>query len=329
MKKSMLLLVVIFALALTCVAGAEDYKIGYSCNNFNDTFQTVIYGYAQDFAEANGIEFFLSDAQNDELKQQDQIRAQIEDGVNALVVVAVNPQGVDPIVDMAKEAGIPLVFVNRNPYSDEGAVIPEGVYYVGSNEIDAGKFQAQFVVDKLGEDAECGYVVLLGELSNTATPLRTQGNKEVFDALEGYKFLAEQTGNWQRDQGLSITENYITTYGDELCAVMSNNDEMALGAVEALEAAGIKDKVVVVGVDLIDDAITAIEAGRLDASVKQDGKGQGEGAMGVALAVLKGEEVEQNTVVPFVPVSIDNLDEYKPVVEEAPAEEVVEEAAAK
>lgn len=312
MKKSLLLFLVV-ALVLTVASAvcAEEFYIGYSCNNFNDTFQTVIKDYAQAYAEANDIKFYLADAQNDEMKQQDQIRGMIEDGVNALVVVAVNPQGVDAIVDLAKEAGIPLVFVNRNPYSDEGAVIPEGVYYVGSNEIDAGKFQAQFVVDKLGEDAECGYVVLLGELSNTATPLRTQGNKEVFDALPGYKFLAEQTGNWQRDQGLSITENYITTYGDELCAVMSNNDEMALGAVEALEVAGIKDKVVVVGVDLIDDAITAIEAGRLDASVKQDGKGQGEGAMGVALAVLKGEAVEQNTVVPFVPVSLDNLEEYK------------------
>ena len=313
MKKSVVLLVVLLALAMVCVAGAQDtFKIGYACNNFNDTFQTVIEGYAEQFAKDNGIEFVYADGRDDEMKQMSDIENFIADGVDALVVVAVNPQGVDPIIDKAAEAGIPLVFVNRNPFSaDDGSDIPDGVFYVGSNEIDAGMYQAKYVVDKLGEDAKCGYVVLMGQLSNTATPLRTEGNKKVFDELEGYKFLAEQTGNWQRDQGMSITENWITTYGDELCAVMANNDEMALGAVEALEAAGMKDKVVVAGVDLIDDAVVAIEEGRLDCSVKQDGKGQGEGAMGVALAALKGEEVEKLTVVPFVPVSIENVEEYK------------------
>ncbi len=312
MKKSVVLLVVLLALAIACAASADGFKIGYACNNFNDTFQTVIEKYAREFAEANGVEYVYADGHEDELKQQDQIKAMIEDGVNALVVVAVNPMGVEPIIDMAADAGIPLVFVNRNPFSaDDGSDIPDGVYYVGSNEIDAGMYQAQFVVDKVGADAECGYVVLLGELSNTATPLRTEGNHKVFDELAGYKSLAEETANWQRDQGLAKVENWITTYGDQICAVMANNDEMALGAVEALEAAGMKDKVVVAGVDFIDDAAVAIEEGRLDCSVKQDGKGQGEGAMGVALKVLNGEEVEKLTSIPFVPVTIDNLAEMR------------------
>ena len=312
MKKSVVLFVVLLALAIACTASADGFKVGYACNNFNDTFQTVIEKYAREYAEANGVEYVYADGHEDELKQQDQIKAMIEDGVNALVVVAVNPMGVDPIIDMAAEAGIPLVFVNRNPFSaDDGSDIPDGVYYVGSNEVDAGNFQAEYVVNKLGEDAQCGYVVLMGQLSNTATPGRTGGNKEIFDKYEGYKFLAEQTGNWQRDQAVTIIENWITAYGDELCAVMANNDEMALGAVEALETAGMKDKVLVAGVDLIDDAVVAIEEGRLDCSVKQDGKGQGEGAMGVALAALKGEEVDKLTVVPFVPVSIDNVADMK------------------
>ena len=312
MKKSVVLLVVILALAIACAASADGFKIGYACNNFNDTFQTVIEKYAREYAEANGVEYVYADGHEDELKQQDQIKAMIEDGVDALVVVAVNPMGVDPIIDMAAEAGIPLVFVNRNPFSaDDGSDIPDGVYYVGSNEIDAGMYQAQFVVDTVGADAECGYVVLLGELSNTATPLRTEGNHKIFDELAGYKSLAEETANWQRDQGLAKVENWITTYGDQICAVMANNDEMALGAVEALEAAGMKDKVVVAGVDFIDDAAVAIEEGRLDCSVKQDGKGQGEGAMGVAIAVLNGEEVEKLTSIPFVPVTIENLAEMR------------------
>ena len=316
MKKSVVLLVVILSLAMACVAGAQDtFKVGYACNNYNDTFQTYILSYADEFAKENGIDLKLADGRDDEMKQMSDIENFIADGVDALIVVAVNPQGVTPIIDKAADAGIPLVFVNRNPFIDpdtaESLEIPDGVYYVGSNDIDAGNYQAEFVVDKLGADAECGYVVLMGQLSNTATPQRTAGVKEIFDKNDGYKFLAEQTGNWQRDQGMSITENWITAFGDELCAVMANNDEMALGAVEALEAAGLKDKVVVAGVDLIDDAIVAIEEGRLDFSAKQDGKGQGEGAVSVALAALKGEEVEKNTFVPFVPVSIDNVADMK------------------
>lgn len=313
MKKSVLLfLVVVLALSTFCVANAAEYKIGYSCNNFNDTFQTVIEGYAKAFAEENDIEYKSADAANDEMKQQDQIKTFIEDGMNAILVVPVNPQGMQPVIDMCKEAKIPLVFVNRTPFTaEDGSDIPEGVYYVGSKSIDAGIFQAQAVVKMLGEDATCGYAILQGELSNEATGARTEGNKQVFGEYPGYKFLIEQCGNWQRDQGMTITENLITTYGDELCAVMANNDEMALGAIEALEAAGIKDKVIVTGVDLIDDAKVAIKEGRLDASVLQDGKGQGAGAMEVAMKALKGEKVDALTSVPFVPVTKDNIADYE------------------
>ena len=315
MKKSVVLFVVLLALAMVLTAGAQDtFKIGYACNNYNDTFQTIILDYAEKYAQANGIDLKLADGRDDEMKQVSDIENFIADGVDALIVVLVNPQGADPIIDKAAEAGIPLVFVNRNPFvGDDGVMgeIPDGVYYVGSNDKDSGIFQAEYVVNTLGEDAQCGYVILMGQLSNTATPARTEGNKEVFGKYEGYKFLAEQTGNWQRDQGMSITENWITAFGDELCAVMGNNDEMALGAVEALEAAGLKDKVIVTGIDLIDDAKVAIEEGRLDCSVLQDGKGQGETAVSIALAVLKGEKVEKLTVVPFVPVSIDNVAEMK------------------
>lgn len=316
MKKSIVLLVVILSLAFAAVAGAQDtYKIGYACNNYNDTFQTYIMGYADAYAAENGVELVLADGRDDEMKQMSDIENFIADGVDALIVIPVNPQGVEPIIDKAAEAEIPLIFVNRNPFIDpdtaEELEIPEGVYYVGSNEVDAGNFQAQFVVDQLGEDAKCGYVVLMGQLSNTATPGRTGGNKEIFDLYPGYEFLAEQTGNWQRDQAVTIVENWITAYGDQLCAVMANNDEMALGAVEALETAGMKDDVIVAGVDLIDDAIVAIKEGRLDFSAKQDGQGQGEGAVKTAVAVLNGEEVEKWTVIPFIPVSAENVEDFE------------------
>ncbi len=313
MKKFFLfVLLTILAVTPAIVMADDQLFIGYACNNFNDTFQTVIEGYAKDFAAKNNIKYESADGKEDSMAQLDQITAFINEGVNALVVVPVDPTAMQPVIDQAKAANIPLVFVNRTPFTAaDGSDIPDGVYYVGSKSIDAGIFQAQYVVDKLGKDAKVGYAVLLGELSNEATTARTEGNKQGFKDCPNYTELAEQGGHWQRDQGLSITENWITAYGDKLNVILGNNDEMALGAVEALEQAGIKDKVMVLGVDLIDDAKVAIEAGRLDASVLQDGKGQGAGAMEVAMKAAKGEKPDKLTNVPFVLVTKDNLADYK------------------
>ncbi|NMA12613.1 MAG: sugar ABC transporter substrate-binding protein [Chloroflexi bacterium] len=314
MKKSLMLFVVVLIVAalMTGVVSAQDkFKIGYSCNNFNDTFQTFIEDYARTYAEENNIEYSYADAGEDILKQQDQIKAFITEGVDAVVVVAVDTSAADPIIEMTKEAGIPVVFVNRNPFSEiEEKDIPENAYYVGSESIDAGIFQAEYLVKLMGEEKPVGYAILMGLLSNEAAVARTEGNKKVLDEYKNYKLLAEKNGDWQRDQGMTIAENWITAYGDELNAILSNNDEMALGAVEAVEAANRKD-IVVMGVDLIADAITAIKEGRLAASVLQDAKGQGEGAMKIAESILKGDEVEKVTWIPYVLVTPENLADFE------------------
>jgi len=316
MMKKFIVLFLIVVLAMGVLSGtvnaADKIKIGYSCNNFNDTFQTVIEGYAKAYAEANDIDYSYTDAGEDVIKQQDQIKAFISEGVDALVVVPVDTSAMDPVIKLAAEAKIPLVFVNRNPFAGiKTEDIPANTYYVGSESIDAGIFQAEYLVKKLGEDAKVGYAILVGMLSNEAAVARTEGNKQVLDKYAGYKLLAEKNGDWQRDQGMSITENWITAYGDELNAVLANNDEMALGAIEALEAAKIKDKVIVMGVDLIDDAKVAIKEGRLDASVLQDGKGQGEGGMKIAMQVLAGEKVDPITMIPYVLVTPENIADYE------------------
>ncbi|NMB94812.1 MAG: sugar ABC transporter substrate-binding protein [Flexilinea flocculi] len=315
MKKYLvLILIVVLAMGVLpgAVSAADKIKIGYSCNNFNDTFQTVIEGYARAYAEANGIDYSYSDAGEDVIKQQDQIKAFISEGVDALVVVPVDTSAMDPIIKLAAEAKIPLVFVNRNPFAGlKAEEIPANTYYVGSESIDAGIFQAEYLVKKLGEDAKAGYAILVGMLSNEAAVARTEGNKQVLNKYPGYKLLAEKNGDWQRDQGMSITENWITAFGDELKAILANNDEMALGAIEALEAAKIKDKVIVMGVDLIDDAKVAIKEGRLDASVLQDGKGQGEGGMKIAMQVLAGEKVDPITMIPYVLVTPENIADFE------------------
>ena len=108
----------------------------------------------------------------------------------------------------------------------------------------------------------------MGILSNEGAVKRTEGNEEVLSEYPDIKILAKEAGDWQYDKGMSITENWITAYGDDLNAVLANNDGMAIGALQALEAAG-RDDIIVVGVDAIPDAVNLVAEGKLDATVLQ------------------------------------------------------------
>lgn len=314
--KKILAIVLVLVLAMgmlaACGGGTEEeggdgtYKVGYACNNFNDTFQTYIVDAAKAAAKDNGISLDVQDAQEDVIKQQDQVKAMIEQGVNALIVVPVDTSAMEPITSAAQEAGIPLVYVNRNPFGENA--LPEGVYYVGSQEIVAGKFQAEYLIELMGEEGGVG--ILQGILSNEGALKRTEGNETVLSQYPGVKVLAKETGNWQRDQGMSLTENWLTAYGDGLNAILANNDEMALGAVQALQAAGRTD-VIVMGVDAIGDARTAVADGTLAATVLQDAAGQGGGAVSVVAKALAGESVDSVTWIDFVLITPENIKDFQ------------------
>lgn len=283
----------------------EGFTIGYASSNLNDTGQTFIADAAVAYAEENGITIDVQDAQEDVIKQQDQVKAMIEKGVDAILVVPVDTSAMGPITDAVTGAGIPLVYVNRNPFGEDAP--PEGVYYIGSKEIVAGEIQGNALISLLGETGNVA--ILMGKLDNEAAVKRTEGNKNVFSMYPGIKILAEETGNWQRDQGLALTENWLTAYGDDLNAILANNDEMALGAVQALKSAGRTD-VFVLGVDATPDAKAAVGDGSLAGTVLQDLAGQGAGGMDIAFKVLNGEMLDQVTWIDFVSVTPDNLAEF-------------------
>ncbi|MDR0387037.1 MAG: substrate-binding domain-containing protein [Treponema sp.] len=313
MKRTVLLIAAILLVTAGLFAAGGSQQggktlVGYVCNNFNDTFQGYIMnefrGYFADKPEY-ALEF--QDAQEDVVKQQDQVNNLISKGAKALVVVPVNTSAMAPITKAAQDAKIPLVYVNRNPFGESS--LPANVFYVGSQEIVAGTLQMEAMGKLL--NGEGGVCILMGKLDNEGAILRTQGNEDTIKAkFPNIKVLAKETGNWQRDQGMSLTENWITTYGNNLNGILGNNDEMALGAVEALRAAGRSD-VVVMGVDAIPDAITAVDNGSLAATVLQDAKGQGRGAGEAAHKALSGQSQESINWVPFVLVDKSNLAQYK------------------
>lgn len=287
-------------------ATEDDYVIGYLCSNFNDTGQVYVKDGAKAKAEELGMVFLEADAQEDVIKQQDQAKAFIVEKVDVLLCVPVSTDAMDPIIKDAKDAGIPLVFINRNPFGETEP--PEGCYYVGSEEIVAGQKQADYLIELLGDKKDASIFILEGKLDNEAAIKRTKGAQEGLEAA-GFSIKAIEVGNWQRDQAVTITENWLTAYAGEMTAIVANNDEMALGAVEALQKANRAD-VIVLGVDFTPDAKAAILEGKMVGSVRQDLSGQGAGGVQIAYDVLKMGTSEKTVWIPFVLITADEADKY-------------------
>ena len=157
-----------------------------------------------------------------------------------------------------------------------------------------------------GEGEIC---ILMGQLNHEAAQDRTRGVKEIIaEKFPNIKILAEQTGNWMRNEGVTVVENWLTAYPN-LKAIASNNDEMAMGALVAIESAG-RTGIFVAGTDGNPDAFQAIKDGRMVATVLQDAKGQGAGAGDYVIKALKGEKLEPINWIPFVLITKENLNDY-------------------
>jgi len=298
------------ALALSTAGCKAKGKttVGFVSCNLNDSFQVdVMNAFKNYFADKPEYEIIVQDAQEDVIRQQDMVNTLLSQGVKAMTVVTVNTDATAPIIKSVQDAKIPLVFVNRNPFG-ESAPLPN-TYYIGSQEIIAGEFQGELLGKLLnGQGNVC---ILMGILANESTMKRTEGNEKVFrEKYPGIKVLAKETGNWQRDQGLTVTENWLTAYGSDVNAILGNNDGMALGAVEALKNAGRTD-VIVMGIDAIPDAKVAVKEGSMAATVLQDAAGQGRGAAETVVKVLTGQKPDPIQWIPFVLITKENLAQYE------------------
>ena len=213
----------------------------------------------------------------------------------------------------AADAGVPLVFVNREPVNVDD--LPDNQAFVASDERESGTLEAQEICRLLKEKGKgegAKIVVLMGELSNQAARMRTQDVHDVIatDECSFMEIVEEQTANWQRTEATDLMTNWLSA-GLEFDAVVSNNDEMAIGAIQAMKAANISmEDMLVGGVDATQDALAAMAAGDLDVTVFQDAAGQGKGALDAALRLAKGEDVDQKVYIPFQLVTPDNMDQF-------------------
>ncbi len=298
------------ALAVMMSTAAHAETIGVSMALFDDNFLTVLRNGMSDYAKTlDGVELQIEDAQNDVAKQQSQVQNFIASGVSAIIVNPVDTDATAALSKAAADAGIPLVYVNREPVNINE--LPEKQAFVASNEQESGTLETQEVCRLLNGKGKV--VVMMGELSNQAARMRTQDIKDVIatDECKGLEIVEEQTANWSRTQGSDLMTNWLAA-GLEFDAVISNNDEMAIGAIQALKAAGRSmDSVVVAGVDATQDALAAMAAGDLDVTVFQDAAGQGKGSVDAALKLAKGEKVETKVYIPFQLVTPANIADFQ------------------
>lgn len=280
-------------------------KIGVSIASFDDTFLVYMMDGMKAHQETlEGAEVTYVDAKEDAAKQLEQVENFIIQGMDSVVVVPVNTEATAPITEACTEAGVNLVYVNRLP-----ANLPDEVVFVGSQSIDAGIFQMEYVGEKIG--GEGNVVIMMGKLDNEAAIKRTEGNKQVIaEKYPDIKVIKEQTANWSRAEGMSLMENWLSS-GDDIAAVLCNNDDMALGAIQALEAAGLLEDVVVGGVDATPDAITEVKSGKLDCTVFQDAAGQGGGGIQAAYDKATGVSVDKQVWIPFQLVTPDNVADFE------------------
>jgi ribose transport system substrate-binding protein/inositol transport system substrate-binding protein len=280
----------------------DSLKIGYSVYWLSE-FATLMTDAMQEKADAEGVELLVRDANWDASKQLGHVEEFITQGVDAMIIAAVDATSMQQGVAMADDAGIPFIGVNMY-------VEAEGVdAYSGPNDVRAGEMMVEYCIDKLGTSFNC--IVLEGAEGYFAMLDRREGIKNMTDANTGINVLAIKTANWTREGALELMENYIQEFGDEIQAVVCHNDEMALGAIQALEAAGMNDKVIVTGVDAIYDGCKAIKDGRYEYTVFQDATLEGGLAFEKALALAKGETLEEKeTFIDMVGVTADNVDEY-------------------
>lgn len=262
-------------------------KVGFSISTLNNPFFVTLSEGAKAVSEENGVELVIVDAQDDASKQASDVEDLIQQGIDLLLINPVDSSAVGSAVESANAAGIPVITVDRS--ADSGEVIS----HIASDNVAGGKLAGEYLLELAGEGAKVA--MLEGVPGSSAARDRGAG---FLEAVEGkVDLVSSQTANFNRSEGLSVMENMLQAHPD-IEAVFAQNDEMALGAIEAISAAG-KD-IIVIGFDATDDAVKKVEEGVMAATVAQKPEEIGKIAVETTIKYLNGESVEE-----FVPVDLE------------------------
>ncbi|BAM48084.1 ribose ABC transporter substrate-binding protein RbsB [Amphibacillus xylanus] len=265
---------------------SEEIVVGFSISTLNNPFFVTLADGAEDKANELGIEIRTIDAQDDVSKQISDVEDLIQQKVDVILINPTDSSSVGTAVESANAAGIPVITVDRESESGEVAV------HVASDNVAGGELAGELMVELLGEGSTVA--ILEGVPGSSSARERGEGFNNI--ASEKLEVATSQTANFNRSEGLTVMENMLRS-NPEIQGVFAHNDEMALGALEAVEAAN-KD-IVIIGFDATDDAVEAVENGRLAGTIAQQPVLIGVEAIEAAFKLAKGEEVES-----FIPVEL-------------------------
>ena len=298
----LLLAVLATALAAGCQRGGGEgggARIGLSVSTLNNPFFVTLRDGAQSAADEAGAELIVSDAQNDTAQQQDDIQNFVTQQVNVILVNPVDSDAVVPAIEAANQANIPVIALDRGASGGELATT------IASDNVQGGNLAGEELIRLVGSGS-------VAQLEGTpgADPARDrgQGFQDAIDAQSAVEVVASQSANFDRAEGLNVAENILQANPD-IAGIFAQNDEMALGAVQALgDNAG--DDVKVVGFDAIEDALSAIQDGTMNATVAQQPAEIGSLGVENAISVVNGEAVEENIPVEVQLVTPENVSEF-------------------
>jgi ribose transport system substrate-binding protein len=306
MLLAMLLLAVLAtALAVGCQRGGgggeggSGARIGLSVSTLNNPFFVTLRDGAQSAADEAGAELIVSDAQNDTAQQQDDIQNFITQQVNVILVNPVDSDAVVPAIEAANQANIPVIALDRGASGGEIATT------IASDNVQGGNLAGEELIRLVGS----GSVAQLEGIPG-AEPARDrgQGFQDAIDGQSAVEVVASQTANFDRGEGLNVTENILQANPD-IRGIFAQNDEMALGAVQALgDSAG--GEIKVVGFDAIEDALSAIQDGTMNATIAQQPDVMGSLGVENAISIVNGESVEENIPVEVQLVTPENVSEF-------------------
>lgn len=290
MKKFLSFLTICFLIVFSltgCFKKEEKTTIGLVVSTLNNPFFVTLKEGVEEQAKAYGYEILVQDSKDDQATELANVEDLISKGVDLIIINPTNSESVGAAVKAANKAKIPVITVDRG--ADEGEVVT----HIASDNVAGGKQAGEKLLALVGEGAKV--VELEGVPGTSAANDRGKGfNEAIKNKLD---VVARQTANFNREQGLTVMENILQANKD-IKGVFAHNDEMALGALAAIENAGLKG-IIVIGFDATDDAVNSVNAGKMTATVAQQPKLMGQYSVENAKKVLEGKTVDT-----YIPVSL-------------------------
>lgn len=309
------------AAAAAATTDVADKKVGISIYKFDDNFMTLyrteLVRYLTEDLGFKAENVVVQDGKGDQAEQTNQIQNFITQKYDVLILNLVQASSAPEITDMCKEAGIPVVYINREPDAErEQAWVDDGIKatYVGADARQSGTYQGEEIaeLENKGDadgDGVVRYIMVQGDPENVDAQYRTEKSVEALKAAGvEVEELTKQRGDWDQTKGQEITANALSQYGDKIDVVFCNNDAMALGALQAIEAAGrtVNKDIYLVGVDALVEVVENVMNDKMTGTVFNDYFGQAHTAADKALDFVNGKDVDNVYMVDYVKVTTEN-----------------------